>query len=128
MRSIDDIIADACQTAAGALREAFALGGVERAVELKARFETVFLDGPVAPASEVSANDPIVVQRERSRREEPEPRRPPKPRPRAILLGVIAILTLALCHARAARLLPAYALLIGLGALLRDWSEDGPPA
>lgn len=126
MRSIDDIIANACQTAAGSLREAFALGGVERAVELKARFETAFLYSPVEPASEVAANDPIVAPREHSHTD--APRRPPKPRPRAILLGVIAILTLALCHARAARLLPAYALLIGLGALLRDWSEDGPPA
>ena len=126
MRSIDDIIADACQTAAGSLREAFALGGVERAVELKARFEKAFSDGPVEPASDIYANDPILAQRERSHRE--EPRRPPKPRARVILLGVLAILTLALCHARATRLLPAYALLIGLGALLRDWSEDGPPA
>jgi len=126
MRSIDDIIADACQAAAGSLREAFAQGGVERAVELKTRFETAFLKDPMEPASEVSAKDAIVVRLEHPRRE--EPRRPSKPRARAILLGVIAILTLALCHARAARLLPAYALLIGLGALLRDWTEDDPPA
>lgn len=118
MRSIDDIIADACQTAAGSLREAFVLGGVEHAVELKARFETGFLDGSAEPAPQPSGN----VQAEHSRHH--EPRRPPKPGPRVILLGIIAILTLALCHARAARLLPAYALLIGLGALLRDWTED----
>ena len=128
MRSIDDIIADACQTAAGSLRDAFALGGVERAVELKTRFETAFLDGPVEPTSEVSANEPVVMQQEHSRREDPRRLPNPRPRPRTVLLGVMAILTLALCHARAARLLPAYALLIGLGALLRDWSEDGPPA
>lgn len=127
MRSIDDIIADACQTAAGSLREAFALGGVERAVELKARFETTLLDGSAEPARENSANDATNAQPERPSDEEPRRYRLPKPGPRVILLCAIAILTLALCHARAARLLPAYALLIGLGALLRDWTEDSPP-
>lgn len=126
MRSIDDIIADACQTAAGSLREAFALGGVERAVELKARFETALLDGSAETARENSANDAIIARPKRPHHQEPRRYRPPKPGPRVILLGVIAILTLALCHARAARLLPAYALLIGLGSLLRDWTEDSP--
>jgi hypothetical protein len=124
MRSIDDIIADACQTAAGSLREAFALGGLERAAALKARFETALLDGSATPGPVGSAKDEMSAQAERPRHEPPRRDPLPRPGPRAILLGVIAILTLALCHARAARLLPAYALLIGLGALLRDWTED----
>lgn len=120
MRSIDDIIANACEAAAASLREAFALGGVERAIELQKTLETALVS--VGPTLQATADDAIA--RDEHCRQEASPSS--KPRSRAILLGLIAILTVALGHARAARYLPACALLIGLGALLRDWTEDGP--
>jgi hypothetical protein len=124
MRSIDDIIADAQQRAERSLREAFALAAVERAVELKARYETAFLDHRPEPAHKAVVDEGAVTKGDHLCRQTPRPQS--KPGRRAILLGVVALLTLALWHARAARLLPAYALLIGLGALLREWTEDYP--
>ena len=125
MRSIDDIIADARQAAADSLREAFGLAAAERAIELRARFAKAFPEPPIGPAREAPSDGATASQGEPSRGEEPRTQR--KLGQRAMLLSIVAILTLALWHARAARLLPACALLIGLGALLSDWSEDDPP-
>ena len=121
MRTIDEIIDDAQRAAAESLRAAFASGGAEIASALRARMEAAVEPARDAPADATSA----AAGGEAPRLEMPE--LIAKPALRAVLLSAAAMLTLALWHARAARILPACALLIGLGVVLRDLSgEDGP--
>ncbi len=127
MRTIEDIIEDAQRMVAETLREAFAVGGSEAAVEIRARAEALF--EPIAEPVRYlprRAETPRAAGEPAHRQSQRQPAG--KPSMRAILLGAAALLTLALAHARAARILPACALLLGLGALLQNWSdENGEP-
>lgn len=121
MRTIDEIIDDAQRAAAESLRAAFASGGAEFASAFRARMEAA-VEPASAPVDDKPADAAFPTAADG---ETPEPIM--KPALRAVLLSAAAMLTLALWHARAARILPACAVLIGLGVVLRDWSgEDGP--
>ena len=124
MPTIDDIIDDAQRAAAESLRAAFELGRAEIASEARARMEALFDAVPASAAEAPPEAAALKAAGEASRRAADAP--VVKPALRAVLLSAAAMLTLALWHARAARILPACATLIGLGILLRDWSsEDG---
>jgi uncharacterized membrane protein len=124
MRSIDEIIEEAQQAMAASFREAFAQGGSEAAREIRMRMNAFFASPAASQAAPQASRppEPAIDKPEGARREFRD--RPAKPALRAILLGVAAILALAMWHARAARILPACALLIGLGAFLRDWRDE----
>jgi len=125
MRTIDEIIEDAQRAAAESLRTAFASGGAEIASAFRARMEAAVEQGS-APVDDAPANAASTAAGGEAPRLETTPEPIVKPALRAVLLSAAAMLTLALWHARAARILPACAVLIGLGVVLRDWSgEDG---